>query len=92
MSVAFLDTNVLLYAALQPDPRSDAARGLLARGGIVSVQVLNEFVAVARRKLRCPWPEVVRALDAIHVLCPLPRPPWKPAAPPCSPRICRTAR
>ena len=74
MSPVFFDTNVLLYAAAQPDPRSDAARALLARGGIVSVQVLNEFAAVARRKLRCAWPEVVQALAAIRVLCPAPRP------------------
>ncbi|MBV1800603.1 PIN domain-containing protein [Siccirubricoccus sp. G192] len=70
--VPFLDTNVLLYAALQPDPRSDAARALLAQGGIVSVQVLNEFVAVARRKLRRPWPEITQALVAIRTLCPPP--------------------
>jgi predicted nucleic acid-binding protein len=45
----FLDTNVLLYASLQPDLRSDAARVLLARRGMISVQVLNEFANVARR-------------------------------------------
>jgi predicted nucleic acid-binding protein len=70
----FLDTNVLLYAALQPDGRSDVARGLLTLGGVVSVQVLNEFVAVARRKLRRPWPEIRQALIAIRVLCRPPRP------------------
>ena len=70
----FLDTNVLLYASLQPDPRSDTARALLARRGIISVQVLNEFANVAARKLRRPWPEVIRALAAIRVLCPPPRP------------------
>ena len=70
----FLDTNVLLYAALQPDPRSDAARALLAQGGTVSVQVLNEFAAIARRKLRRPWPEITQALDAIRTLCPAPWP------------------
>ncbi|APT60404.1 pilus assembly protein (plasmid) [Roseomonas gilardii] len=75
MSRPFLDTNILLYAALQPDPRSETARGLLARGGLVSVQVLNEFTAVARRKLRRPWPEVRQALAAIRTLCPAaPRP------------------
>jgi predicted nucleic acid-binding protein len=74
MSAVFFDTNILLYAAMQPDRRSDAARSLLARGGVISVQVLNEFAAVAHRKLRRPWPEVVRALAAIRVLCPSPRP------------------
>jgi len=74
MSPPFLDTNVLVYAALQPDPRSDTARALLRAGGVVSVQVLNEFANVARRKLRRPWPEVQRALAAVRALCPPPRP------------------
>lgn len=70
----FLDTNVLLYATLQPDPRSEAARALLARRGTISVQVLNEFANVAARKLRRPWPEIGRALAAIRVLCAPPLP------------------
>ena len=74
MSPPFLDTNVLVYAALQPDPRSDAACALLRGGGVVSVQVLNEFANVARRKLRRPWPEVRRALAAVRALCPAPWP------------------
>ena len=74
MSPPFLDTNVLVYAALQPDPRSDAARALLRDGGVISVQVLNEFANVARRKLRRPWPEVLQALAAVRALCPAPWP------------------
>jgi predicted nucleic acid-binding protein len=71
----FLDTNVLVYAALSlNDPRSEPARALLARGGTLSVQVLNEFANVARRKLGRPWPEVARALAAIRTLCPPPAP------------------
>lgn len=70
----FLDTNVLLYASLQPDPRSDVARTLLARRGMISVQVLNEFANVARRKLHRTWPEITTALTAIRVLCPPPLP------------------
>ena len=70
----FLDSNVLIYAALQPDPRSDAARALLARRGTISVQVLNEFANVAHRKLRRSWPEIEQALAAVRVLCPPPLP------------------
>jgi predicted nucleic acid-binding protein len=70
----FLDTNILVYAALQPDPRSETARGLLAQRGTISVQVLNEFAHVANRKLRRSWPEIARALAAIRVLCPPPLP------------------
>jgi predicted nucleic acid-binding protein len=66
----FLDTNVLIYAVADVDPRSTQAEELLTTGGMVSVQVLNEFVSVARRKLRMSWKEVKHALDAIRVLCP----------------------
>jgi predicted nucleic acid-binding protein len=71
---AFLDTNVFVYAIVQDDPRSQHAEELLAEGGRVSVQVLNEFVSVARRKTRMPWGEVREALDAIRILCPSPVP------------------
>ena len=69
---AFFDSNVLLYTLAENDPREAAAARLLAAGGTISVQVLNEFAAVARRKMRLSWPEVEQALDAIRALC---RPP-----------------
>lgn len=71
---AFFDTNVLIYAIAQDDPRSEPAEQLLANGGVVSLQVLNEFVSVTRRKLRMPWGDIAAALDAIRVLCPSPVP------------------
>lgn len=67
---AFFDTNVLIYAVAENDPRSPRAEALLASGGVVGVQVLNEFVSVARRKLRMPWTDVIETLHAIRVLCP----------------------
>jgi predicted nucleic acid-binding protein len=48
---AFFDTNVILYAFRLDDTRGQVAETLLAAGGALSVQVLHEFVAVARRKL-----------------------------------------
>jgi len=65
----FFDTNVLIYAVVDGDARADVARALLAGGGVLSVQVLNEFVAVARRKLKLPWNEIVRSLEDFRVLC-----------------------
>ena len=70
----FFDTNVLIYALAGNDPRSERSELLLSSGGIISVQVLNEFVSVARRKLKMSWDEVREALDAIRVLCPSPIP------------------
>jgi predicted nucleic acid-binding protein len=69
---AFFDTTVLVYSVAENDPRGDAAETLLANGGVVSVHVLNEFVAVARRKLGMSWTDVTEALDAIRTLCPSP--------------------
>ncbi|MGA9303943.1 MAG: PIN domain-containing protein [Candidatus Sulfotelmatobacter sp.] len=71
---AFFDTNVFVYAIIQDDPRSDHAEELVAQGGTVSVQVLSEFAAVARRKTKMPWVEIRRALDGIKILCPDPLP------------------
>lgn len=68
----FFDTNVLIYALCHADARTEAAERLLDRGGIVGVQVLNEFVAVARRKFAMPWANVVEALAAIRVFCGVP--------------------
>lgn len=70
----FLDTNVIVYAFGANDPRREAAQALLAQGAVTGVQVLNEFVAVARRKLRMDWNEVSAALSALGVLCPSPVP------------------
>lgn len=71
---AFFDTNVLIYAITEGDPRSDVAEKLLAAGGTVSAHVLNELVAVARRKLGRSWDDVEEALGAIRILCPSPVP------------------
>lgn len=68
----FLDTNVLIYSIAEDEPRTETAEALLAAGGIVSVQVLNEFVATARRKLGMSWDEITEAADAIRALCPSP--------------------
>lgn len=69
----FLDTNVLVYAHSQGDYRTDTARQLLFNGGVVGVQVLNEFASVARAKLGLNWAEVQEAVESIVILCPNPR-------------------
>jgi predicted nucleic acid-binding protein len=68
----FFDTNILIYAVSEGDSRAARSEQLLAAGGVVSVQVLNEFASVARRKLRMTWSEVKEALLAVRVLCPSP--------------------
>jgi predicted nucleic acid-binding protein len=70
----FLDTNVLIYAVAKNDPRALKAEALLASGGIVSVQSLNEFVSVARRKMGMPWRKVKESVELFCILCPGPVP------------------
>jgi predicted nucleic acid-binding protein len=69
MAREFLDSNVLVYA-FTTDPRAAAAQVLLERGCVISVQGLNEFANVARRKLGKSWEEIGDALAAIRVACP----------------------
>ena len=71
---AFFDTNILVYVVGQEDKRTPTAEALLAGGGIISVQVLNELANVSRKKLRMSWEEIDEALAAIRVLCPSPVP------------------
>lgn len=68
MPSEFLDSNVLVYA-FTTDVRAVRAQELLERGCIISVQGLNEFTNVARRKLGMTWQEVRGALAAIWTLC-----------------------
>jgi predicted nucleic acid-binding protein len=70
----FFDTTILLYTIAKGDARTEIAERLVVAGGVISVQVLNEFVAVARRKLRMPWEDLSETLDAIRVLCETPLP------------------
>jgi predicted nucleic acid-binding protein len=65
----FFDTNILIYTVARDERRSEAARSLLLEGGNLSVQVLNEFVNVSRRKLRKPWHEIEQALESLRLTC-----------------------
>lgn len=69
----FIDTNVLIYGQ-QSGAKGDVARLTLARGGTISVQVLNEFTSVARRKLGYDWGEISEAIDDVLALFPSPLP------------------
>jgi predicted nucleic acid-binding protein len=66
---AFFDTNVLLYLLSGDEVKADRAEELLASGGVISVQVLNEFAAVASRKLAMSWPEIREVLSQVRAVC-----------------------
>lgn len=60
---------MLIYAVVADDSRAAMARTLLESGGVIGVQLLNEFVAVAYRKLKKSWDEITEKLDDIRILC-----------------------
>lgn len=68
MSGEFFDTNVVLYL-LDDGPKAETAERLLGRGGIISVQVLNEALVNCRRKAGMSWDETAVFLDAVQRLC-----------------------
>jgi predicted nucleic acid-binding protein len=65
----FFDTNILLYLLSSETAKADRAEALLADGGVISVQVLNEAASVMSRKLRMSWPEISEFLGTIRRLC-----------------------
>ncbi len=65
----FFDTNVLLYLLSGDDAKADRAEETLASGGVISVQVLNEFASVAARKLKMSMGEIREVLTTIRAVC-----------------------
>ena len=69
MTDVFLDSNVLLYS-LSPDERKrNRATSLIAARPVVSVQVLNEFVNVVRKKLKWEFEKIPTFLRPIRKDC-----------------------
>ena len=66
---AFFDTNVVLYLLSSDTKKADRAEALLAGGGVISVQVLNEFASVATRKLNMSWVEIREVLAQLREIC-----------------------
>ncbi|RWX79117.1 PIN domain-containing protein [Neorhizobium lilium] len=64
----FYDTNILLYLASGEVEKAEAAEKAVSLGGTISVQVLNEFAHVARRKLQFSWAETRDFLSTVQGL------------------------
>jgi predicted nucleic acid-binding protein len=65
----FFDTNVLLYLVSSDIAKADRAEGLLADGGHISVQVLNEFASVAARKRSMTWEAIADVVGVVRAVC-----------------------
>ena len=68
MPGSFLDSSVILYLASGQQAKADRAEELVAVGGTISVQVLNEIANVSRRKMGMSWVETRNFLSMIRGL------------------------
>lgn len=66
---SFFDTNVLLYLLSDDAVKADRAEALLAAGGVISVQVLNEFAAVAIGRKAVGFADLRDILSTIRGVC-----------------------
>ena len=65
-ALPFADTNVLLYLISSDTAKAKRAERLLSARVCISVQVLNEFANVARRKHSLDWGELAETLVGIR--------------------------
>jgi predicted nucleic acid-binding protein len=68
-SGAFFDSNVLIYLLSGDIDKAQVSERLMASGGTISVQVLNEFAWVYSRKSKKTIDEIRNALLRIRALC-----------------------
>jgi predicted nucleic acid-binding protein len=68
MPGSFFDTNVLVYLASSDHGKADQAERVIAHGGTISVQVLNELTNVARRKMLLSWKDTHDFLSLVRRL------------------------
>lgn len=68
MSGSFVDTNILVYSVSEDGAKAGRAEALISADTHISVQVLNEFAQVARRKLGWSYLEIGRFLEGVRAL------------------------
>jgi predicted nucleic acid-binding protein len=66
---AFIDTNILVYAFFD-NSKGQVADSVLAGGGVISVQILNEYANVCRRKLKLEWNVIEDRIIAVREALP----------------------
>lgn len=66
MAEPFFDTNILLCLMSEDAAKAKGAVQVMDSPGVISVQVLNEFVAVARRRFGVDWNRIEALLDGFR--------------------------
>jgi predicted nucleic acid-binding protein len=51
----FFDTNILIHEFSEDAAKASASEDVIRGGGVISVQVLNEFASAGLRKLGLSW-------------------------------------
>ncbi len=69
MTKPFFDTNIVVYFVTEDIEKAQRSKELLTGGGVISVQVLNEFARVARGKRKLSFAEVRISLEAVRSTC-----------------------
>ena len=64
------DSNVAVYAFAEAGAKTAIAAGLIDKADFISVQVLNEFAAVARTKQRRSWAEITDKVSDLRSAVP----------------------
>lgn len=76
MSSVFLDSNILVYAATQQDPRKQGIAAVILEhlkehgNGCISLQVLREFANVMYRKSNYTHEQIKEMVDGFHEALP----------------------
>jgi len=65
----FFDTNVVLCLFGAQTAKAERAEAMLAQGAMISVQVLDEVVAIARRNMHMSWNEVRDVTGQLRAAC-----------------------
>lgn len=69
MTRSFIDSNIAIYG-YSNDARAARAKYILTTSPVISVQTLNEFTNVARRKIGLGWDQIEAVIKELQVLCP----------------------
>ena len=69
MSKAFFDTNIIAYFVSNDPVKAAVSARLLQQGGVISVQVLNEFASLTIRKLQWSVLRIRGVLAAVRSTC-----------------------
>ena len=69
MAKVFADSNVLLYTIGKDQAKKEIARRIVGAAPAISVQVLNEFINVAVKKLKLPMAIAAETLMPLRFSC-----------------------